>query len=88
MNFFYERAVQIVKKFPAEPEAKIVYMVYNRDMVEASEILIAQIHGREYLDKYVSVTPWGYIPKNVDEGSTCIIYYDPNLHDYNGNGYN
>ena len=83
-----ERAIEIIEKFPAKPTNNIIYVVYNDDMIRASEELIAEVHGMEYMQKYVLVTSNTNLPKEKFAASNCTIYFDPSLHDYNGNGYN
>lgn len=80
-----ERSIEAIEKFPADPQAKIVYVVYNRDMVRATESLIAEVHGKQYRDEHVRVVPMG---NNLSFAEPCSIYFDPALHDYKGNGYN
>lgn len=48
-----------IEKFPSDPKAQIIYYVYEKNMVKATESLIAEIHGQDYLDKYVTVSAIG-----------------------------
>lgn len=83
-----ERAVETIEKFPANPDGHIVYLVYNDDMIRATEDLICEIHGKQYFKDNVTVASVGGILPDFLEAKRCILYFDPALHDYNGNGYN
>ena len=83
-----ERAIETIEKFPVDPDAQIIYVVYNTDMVQAAESLISEIHGKNYLKEYVYVIAQGSALPEELEDKTCTIYFDPALHDYKGNGYN
>lgn len=83
-----ERSIETIEKFPVDPDAHIIYVVYNKDMVHASENMIIHMHGKDYFDKHVNVTfIGGKIPDKLS-GKRCIMYFDPAVHAYNGNGYN
>jgi hypothetical protein len=83
-----DRAIETIEKFPVEPDAHIIYVVYNNDMVRASEDLICEVHGKEYLNDNVTVSPiGGTLPAFLDR-KRCMMYFDPSLHSYIGNGQN
>lgn len=82
------RSIETIKKFPINPDGHVVYVVYNEDVVRATEILITELHGQKYFDNHVDVTfIGGSIPEKL-AGKRCILYFDPAVHEYNGNGYN
>lgn len=83
-----ERSIETIEKFPVDPDGHIVYIVYNEDMVNASESLITEVHGQEYFDKHVNVSfIGGKLPDEI-EGKRCLLYFDPAVHNYIGNGQN
>jgi hypothetical protein len=69
----------MIMKLPEEP---VIYVVYNANMVSHVEQLIIEHRGKEFLDKYVNVMSKD---KAVANGST--LYFDPNLFNLIGNGY-
>lgn len=83
-----ERAIETIEKFPVDPDGHIIYLVYNEDMIRATESLIIEVHGEQYFNDNVFVTAFGsFLPDHL-EGKRCILYFDPALNDYIGNGYN
>lgn len=81
------QSVKTIEKFPADPQAQIVYYVYEKNMIEAAESLIVEVHGREYLDKYVTVSAIGDgIPVALKEAYTnatsIAAYFDPLIFTY------
>ena len=85
-----ERAIEIIQRFPTTPPENscVVYVVYNNDMVEAAKNLIAEVLGKEYLAKHVHVTADVRTLPFELSSKMRIVYSDPALYDYNGNGYN
>ena len=83
-----ERAIETIEKFPVEPDAHIIYMVYNNDMVRATEDLIREVHGKEYFNDNVTVSPIGGTLPAFLNGKRSMMYFDPSLHNYIGNGHN
>lgn len=80
-------SISTIEKFPADPESNIVYYVYEKNMVEATESLIAEIHGQEYLDKYVSVVAISDgLPEALKgiylNANTLSTYFDPLVFKY------
>mgnify|MGYP006298966827 CR=1 FL=1 len=70
-----------------DPKSQIVYYVYEKNMVEATESLIAEIHGQEYLDRYVTVAAIGDgVPVEVKDAyinaSSFSAYFDPLVFKY------
>lgn len=81
------QSIKTIEKFPADPQAQIVYYVYEKNMIAATESLIAEVHGQEYLDKYVTVTAIGDgIPVAIKEAYTnaasIAAYFDPLVFTY------
>ena len=72
-----------IKLLPKKPPKHIFWIVYNQDMVEYTSNLIAEIKGKEYRDKYVTVVAKGDNSRDRANGS---VYFDPNLLDLLGNG--
>jgi hypothetical protein len=87
-NMITDRSIETIEKFPVDPDGHILYIVYNKDMVRAAEELISEVHGKDYFDNFVSVTPIGGTLKPSLEGKRCMVYFDPMFHAHNGNGYN
>lgn len=83
-----ERAIETIEKFPVDPDAHIIYMVYNPDMVSATEDLIREVHGKEYFNNNVTVSAIGGTLPDFLNGKRCMMYFDPTLHSYIGNGRN
>lgn len=83
-----ERSIGIIQKFPVKPDRHIIYVVYSEDMVKSIEDLISDVHGKYYFDNYVSVTSTDGTPLKSLAGKGCMMYFDPMVHAYNGNGYN
>jgi hypothetical protein len=83
-----ERAIETIEKFPVNPDAHIIYMVYNNDLVSATEDLICEVHGKEYFNDNVTVSPIGGKFPDFLDGKRLMMYFDPSLHNYIGNGQN
>ena len=83
-----DRAIETIEKFPVDPDAHIIYIVYNNDMVRATEDLIREVHGKQYFNENVTVSPIGGTLPNFLDGKRCMMYFDPALHSYIGNGQN
>jgi len=80
-------SIKTIEKFPADPSAQIVYYVYEKNMIEATESLIEEIHGREYMDKYVTVASIGEdmpvsLKTSYFEANSINIYFDPLVFKY------
>ncbi len=71
-------STELIRKFPKEPERPILYVVYNDDMVESAQFLVATIHGFPYL-KHVTVVPFDKRPKT---GLSYETYIDPTVYTY------
>lgn len=71
--------ITIVKKFPRQPKNQIAYYVYDEKMIEPTKKIIREIHGEEYLNKYVVVSD---INNNSHITDTFSIYYDPLVFKY------
>jgi hypothetical protein len=71
-------STELIRKFPADPVKPILYVVYNEDMVESAQFLVASIHGFPYL-KHVTVTAFDNRPK---DGVNYDLYIDPTVYTY------
>lgn len=91
----YSRTLKLIKELPDEPKSKILWVVYNKDMIANAEQQIIEIKGQDYFDKYVTVTSGGddiggreVTTVIVDDVlSKTTMYFDPMLHAMRGNGY-
>lgn len=83
-----DRAIETIEKFPVNPDAHIIYMVYNNDMVGTTEDLIREVHGKDYFNENVTVSHIGGRLPDFLEGKRCMMYFDPSLHSHIGNGQN
>ena len=72
-------STEMIRKFPEEPKAPILFVLYNDTMVEDAEFYISSIHGPEYLDKHVTVVP---LNTKVEEHSKYDVYIDPMVYKY------
>ena len=67
------------------PEEDVTWVVYNANMVGAHTSLIIELRGIEYFSKYVRVAS-----RDIDDIESCgeaKVYFEPNLFNYIGNGY-
>lgn len=67
------------------PEEDVTWVVYNANMVGAHTSLIIELRGIEYFSKFVRVAS-----RDIDDIESCgkgRIYFEPNLFNYIGNGY-
>jgi hypothetical protein len=64
------------------PEEKLTWVVYNANMVNYAQMLIIQLRGLDYFDKYVKV-----VSRDDSAGAQGKMYFDPNLFNLIGNGY-
>lgn len=80
--------IDIIRRFPEQPEKHIIFVVYNQDMVGKTELMVANALGREYLDKYVTVTAQRTDGEPISSRDGALIYHDPKMFRYMQNGYN
>lgn len=64
------------------PEEELTWVVYNANMVNYAQMLIIQLRGLDYFDKYVKV-----VSREDSTGAQGKMYFDPNLFNLIGNGY-
>lgn len=69
-----------IMRLPENPKKRIIWIVYNEEMVSWTENLIIKLRGSEYLKK-VKVVPKSRSSKYIGH-----IYFDPVLYDLLGNG--
>lgn len=72
-------STELIRKFPAAPQAPILYVVYNEDMVLDARVLISTIHGKDYLDKNVTIVP---LKTKVADHRKYDVYMDPAVYRY------
>lgn len=70
----------IIRNLPENPQKPILWVVYNEDMVEYAQNLIAEIKGKEYM-KHIRV-----VSKNQTSKQVGTVYFDPMLMDHISNG--
>jgi len=71
---------ELIRKMPNTPKQKILFVVYNEDMIKEAEQMIATIHSREYLWDHVTVTSFD---KPFDrKGQDYSVYIDPMVFKY------
>jgi hypothetical protein len=75
------KTVAAIERLPEDPDKKIYWVVYNKDMIKYTEKLIAEIRGKDYLKKHVKV-----VSLEKKQGANNSIYLDPMLLDHIGNG--
>lgn len=74
---------QAIHSLPEAPSKHIFWIVYNHDMVEYTENMIAEIRGEKYLLDYVTVVA----KADPSHDRACgAVYFDPGLLDLLGNG--
>ena len=64
------------------PEQKLTGVVYNANMVQSAVTVIISLRGIEFFDDYVKV-----ISRECGDGAQGALYFDPNLFNLVGNGY-
>lgn len=75
------KTVAAIERLPENPDRKIYWVVYNKDMIKYTENLIAEIRGKDYLKQHVKV-----VSLEKKQGANNSIYLDPMLLDHIGNG--
>lgn len=75
------KTVAAIERLPENPDRKIHWVVYNKDMIKYTENLIAEIRGKDYLKNHVKV-----VSLEKKQGANNSIYLDPMLLDHIGNG--
>ncbi len=71
-------STELIRKLPESPDAPILYVVYNRAMIQEAEALIGTIHGDRYLAN-VKVVPFDHKIENYRDYN---IYIDPIVYTY------
>lgn len=74
------KSSELIRKMPKNPQEKILFVVYNEDMIEEAKQMIAIIHSRDYLFDYVTVTSFER-PFNR-QGQNYSVYIDPMVFKY------
>lgn len=70
-------------RLPDNPTKHIYWVVYNHDMIQYTEDMIASVKGPDYLEKHVTVVAKSDPSKERSQG---LLYFDPGLMDLLGNG--
>lgn len=70
----------LISSLPDCPKRKILWIVYNEDMVDYTKALIEEIKGPDFM-KYIKV-----VPRSRSSKESGSIYFDPLLYDHLGNG--
>lgn len=70
---------ELIRKFPENPTAPILYVVYNEDLVMDAAAMIATIHGTDYLVEHVSIVP---LSTKVEDHRKYDVYMDPTVYKY------
>lgn len=73
---------ELIKKFPATPKNKIVYVVYDQRMVGMSEDLIRGIWGDDYLENNVVVVSYDQPIDQTLRNANNDVYIDPLVYKY------
>lgn len=82
-------SIENIRNLPDNPTKRIVWVVYNANMISMTESTIISIKGQEYFDKYVTVVASQQGRIDIEEQDVgAHIYFDPHLHSLIGNGYN
>jgi len=74
-----EDIMDLINKFPAEPAKKILYIVYNFDMMDDAREKIAKVHGYDYLDNNVVICP---LATRIENQTQYEVYIDPLVYKY------
>lgn len=73
-------STELIRAFPAYPLEPILYVVYENSYINDAKDLIRIIHGKDYLDKHVTVVPFN---KPFKKGDTRYsVYIDPTVFKY------
>ena len=65
------------------PDEELTWVVYNANMVNYAQMLIIQLRGLEFFDKYVKV-----VSREDGDQARGILYFDPKTFELMGNGNN
>jgi phosphoribosyl-ATP pyrophosphohydrolase len=76
---FGEKTVEAVMNLP---EKDLTWVVYNANMVSYAQMVIIQLRGLEFFDKYVKV-----VSREDSTGARGMMYFDPKFFEHIGNGY-
>jgi len=76
---FGEKTVEAVMNLPEE---ELTWVVYNSNLISGAQMLIIQLRGLEFFDKYVKV-----VSREEPETPQGKTYHDPGLFNLIGNGY-
>jgi hypothetical protein len=76
------KVYKAISNLPSTPTKKMYWIVYNQDMISYTEDLIAQVHGKDYLN-HITVVAKNGDSKQRQHGT---VYFDPGLYDLLGNG--
>ncbi len=72
-------STDLIRRFPQQPTAPILYVVYNEDMIMDAAVMVASIHGNDYLVENVSIVP---LSTKVEDHSKYDVYIDPTVYKY------
>ena len=81
-NYILRYGEKTVETILSLPEQKLTWVVYNANMVQSAVTLIVSLRGIEFFDDYVKV-----VSRECGDGAQGALYFDPNIFNLIGNGY-
>jgi len=74
------RQHKAISSLPDRPKSRILWIVYNDDMVDYTRAMIEEIKGEDYM-KHIKV-----VSRTHSSKEPGTVYFDPLLLDHIGNG--
>ena len=81
-NYTLRYGEKTVEAILSLPEEKLTWVVYNANMVQSTVTMIVSLRGIEFFDDYVKV-----VSRECGDGAQGALYFDPNIFNLIGNGY-
>ena len=81
-NYILRYGEKTVEAILTLPEEELTWVVYNANMVSNAQMLIIALRGIEFFDDYVKV-----VSRECGNGAQGHLYFDPNIFNLIGNGY-
>jgi hypothetical protein len=81
-NYILRYGEKTVETILSLPEEKLTWVVYNANMVQSAVTMIVSLRGIDFFDDYVKV-----VSRECGDGAQGALYFDPNIFNLIGNGY-
>lgn len=73
---------RLIRSLPSDPDKKIIWIVYNSDMIASARKRLVDVWGEHYVNRNVEV-----VSRTNSSKFNGHIYFDPWFYSHLSNGY-